>query len=140
MANTDDTSNQRRKPRNQPTPPAVEQSAEATPVATAAESPGQSVSAKEPLTLKEVIEHERSLLLEIRAMLHCLHEVLLYAEDDDTVLHAEVAQTASRLINESVARLDWVNLKPLVDALRPYPKLKQSPIFVRESAPPFYYS
>jgi hypothetical protein len=58
------------------------------------------------------------MLLQIRAMLHCLYEVLLYADDDDTVLHADVANTAARLLNESCARLDAVNLQPLIDALR----------------------
>jgi hypothetical protein len=58
------------------------------------------------------------MLLQIRAMLHCLYEVLLYADDDDTILHADVANTAARLLNESCARLDAVNLQPLIDALR----------------------
>ena len=71
-----------------------------------------------PRTVEEAIEHERSLLLQVRAMLHCLYEVLLYADDDDSVMHAEVAQTAARLINESAARLDAVNLQPLIAAIK----------------------
>lgn len=71
-----------------------------------------------PLTLEQAIENERTLLLQIRAMLHCLYEVLLYADDDDTIMHADVAQTAARLLNESCARLDSVNLLPLIEALR----------------------
>ena len=38
-------------------------------------------------------------------MLKCLYEVLLYADDDDSVMHAEVANVRARLINESVRRL-----------------------------------
>jgi hypothetical protein len=68
--------------------------------------------------LEEVIENERTMLLQIRAMLHCLYEVLLYADDDDTIMHAEVAQTAARLIDDSCVRLDSVNLHPLIEAIR----------------------
>ena len=71
-----------------------------------------------PRTLEEAIEYERTLLLQVRSMLHCLYEVLLYADDDDSVMHAEVAQTAARLINDSAVRLDAVNLQPLFEAVR----------------------
>ena len=54
----------------------------------------------------EAIEHERVELLQIQAMLKCLYQVLLYADDDDSVMHADVANVCARLINESVARLD----------------------------------
>jgi hypothetical protein len=54
----------------------------------------------------EAIEHERVELLQIQAMLKCLYEVLLYADDDDSVMRADVANVCARLINESVARLD----------------------------------
>ncbi len=53
----------------------------------------------------ESIEHERVELLQIQAMLKCLYEVLLYADDDDSVMHADVANVCARLINESVRRL-----------------------------------
>lgn len=53
----------------------------------------------------EAIEHERAELLQIQAMLRCLYEVLLYGDDDDSVMHADVAQVCARLINESVRRL-----------------------------------
>jgi hypothetical protein len=71
-----------------------------------------------PRTLEEAIEHERTLMLQVRAMLHCLYEVLLYADDDDSVLHADVAQTAARLLDDSAARLDAVNLQPLIEESR----------------------
>ena len=71
-----------------------------------------------PRTLEDAIEYERALLLQVRSMLHCLYEVLLYADDDDSVMHAEVAQTAARLLNESAVRLDAVNLQPLIEAIR----------------------
>jgi hypothetical protein len=109
MANSDDTSKPTRSRRNQSKAPAVRPTAA---------PPGANTPPTEPLTLEQVIENERILLLQIRAMLHCLYEVLLYADDDDTILHAEVAQTSARLLNESCERLDSVNLQPLIDAFR----------------------
>ena len=108
MATPDDTSKPTRSRRN-PKSSAVPSSA--TPPATDTSPPP-------PLTLEQAIENERTMLLQIRAMLHCLYEVLLYAQDDDTIMHADVANTAARLINESCERLDSVNLQPLIDALR----------------------
>jgi len=55
--------------------------------------------------LTEAIEREREELLQIQAMLKCLYEVLLYADDDDSVMHADVAHVCARLITESVHRL-----------------------------------
>lgn len=51
-------------------------------------------------------------------MLHCLSEVLQYSNDDDGVMHAEVADVAARWINDSAADLDLVKLRPLIDATR----------------------
>lgn len=59
----------------------------------------------------EAIEYERAELLQIQAMLKCLYEVLLYADDDDSVMHADVAQVCARLINESVRRLGDVLMR-----------------------------
>jgi hypothetical protein len=109
MATPDDTSKPARSRRNQPKSSAAPSNA-ALP---AADTPQGA-----PLTLEQAIENERTMLLQIRAMLHCLYEVLRYAEDDDTIMHADVAHTAARLINESCARLDAVNLLPLIEALR----------------------
>ena len=54
----------------------------------------------------EAIEHERVELLQVQAMLKGLYEVLLYADDDDSVMHADVAHVCARLVNESVRRFD----------------------------------
>jgi hypothetical protein len=54
----------------------------------------------------EIVEHERIELMQIGAMLKCLYEVLLYADDDDSVMHADVANVCARLINDCVTRLD----------------------------------
>lgn len=62
-------------------------------------------------SLAELIEYERLELMQIHAMLRCLYDVLLYADDDDSPLHADVAQVVARLLDESVARLDAVRMR-----------------------------
>jgi hypothetical protein len=109
MADLNDTSKPARSRRNQP---------KASAAPTSSTPPAGNTPPTPPLTLDEVIENERTMLLQIRAMLHCLYEVLLYADDDDTIMHAEVAQTAARLIDDSCVRLDSVNLQPLIEAIR----------------------
>jgi hypothetical protein len=66
-----------------------------------------------PVSLSEAIENERIELMQIQAMLKCLYEVLLYADDDDSVMHADVANVCARLISDCVARLDAVRLLTL---------------------------
>jgi len=44
--------------------------------------------------------------------------VLQYSDDDDGVMHAEVAEAAARWINDSAADLDLVKLRPLIGAFR----------------------
>jgi hypothetical protein len=66
-----------------------------------------------PVSLSEAIENERIELMQIQAMLKCLYEVLLYADDDDSVMHADVANVCARLISDCVSRLDAVRLLTL---------------------------
>ena len=66
-----------------------------------------------PVSLGEAIENERIELMQIQAMLKCLYEVLLYADDDDSVMHADVANVCARLISDCVVRLDAVRLLTL---------------------------
>jgi hypothetical protein len=56
--------------------------------------------------------------MEVRAMLHCLSEVLQYSDDNDGVMHAELAGAAAGWINESASDLDMVKLRPLIEAIR----------------------
>jgi len=58
--------------------------------------------------LSELIEHERTELMQVHAMVRCLNDVLLYADDDDSSMHADVALLIARLLNESVGRLEIV--------------------------------
>ena len=71
-----------------------------------------------PRTLEEAIERVRTQLIEGRAMLHCLADVLLYADDDDSVMHSDTAQVIKRWVNDAAEQLDPVKLQPLIDAIR----------------------
>lgn len=74
--------------------------------APAATSEGKALRPMSAADVAEAIEHERVELMQIQAMLKCLYEVLLYADDDDSVMHADVANVSARLIGDSVGRLD----------------------------------
>ena len=105
MANPDDTSKPRRSRRS--------------PIsATAAPLAASSAPSAPPRTLEEAIENVRTLLMQIRATLHCLSDVLLYADDDDAVLHAEVAKALEGWVNEAAVELDLVKLRPLIESIR----------------------
>lgn len=75
---------------------------EAEPATAAPPDPALSRSA----TLEALIEEERAELMQIFGVLRCLHDVLLYSDDDDGVSHADVALVCARLINECVTRLE----------------------------------
>lgn len=111
MANQDDTAKPTRRSRNQPKHTAEARAADAALGSAPPPLPP-------PQTLEEAIERVRTLLLEVRSMLHCLSEVLQYSDDDDGVMHAEVAHAAAGWINESAADLDMVKLRPLIEAIR----------------------
>jgi hypothetical protein len=68
--------------------------------------------------LEHTVEAERGKLLQGSAVLRCLHEVLLYADGEDAITYAEAARLVSTLIDESVARLDSVNLAPQIAELK----------------------
>ena len=61
-----------------------------------------------PTTLTEAIEAEREQLLQVQAMARCLYQVLLYSDDDDGAMHADVVQVMARLVRETVSRLEGV--------------------------------
>jgi hypothetical protein len=107
MATKDDTSTPRRSPRKAP------QNDAAPTVA-----PDSPPPVTPPRTLEEALTNVRKLMLEIRGVLHCLSEVLLYADNDDSVMHAEVAQAVRDWSAEAAAELDLAKLKPLIDAIR----------------------
>lgn len=63
------------------------------------------------VSLAEAIALERSELMQIHAMVCCLNDVLLYADDDDSPMHADVAHVVARLLDDSVARLEQVRMR-----------------------------
>lgn len=77
--------------------------------------------------LSELIEHERTELMQVHAMVRCLNDVLLYADDDDSSMHADVALMIARLLNESVGRLEKVRVRvaELEQAVGPLPPPNQ---------------
>ena len=69
-------------------------------------------------SLDAAIERERVQLMQIQAMVKCVSEVLLYADDDDSTMHADVAKVSARLLIESVTRLEILRMqvRQLVEA------------------------
>ncbi|HEY0685507.1 MAG TPA: hypothetical protein VGD45_24425 [Steroidobacter sp.] len=114
MATSDDTSKPRRSRRKHSTTTAVASSTE--PLGSG--DPLTPPSPDLPRTLEEAVENVRSLLMQVRATLHCLSDVLLYSDDDDGVLHAEVAKALEGWVDEAAVMLDLVSLRPLIEALR----------------------
>lgn len=100
MADTDDTSEPQSTPsRDLPNAP-----------------PAEDVSAETPSLLEQTIEAERRKLMQVHGLLHCLCEVLLYADGEDAILYAQAAQLGAELLDDSVARLDSSKIKPMIEA------------------------
>jgi hypothetical protein len=87
--------------------------------------------------LEQTIEAERSKLLQANAVLKCLYEVLLYADGEDAIQYAEAAHVVSTLIDDSVARLDLVRLRPQIEELKRGSKPDDGTM-LRDSASAFY--
>jgi hypothetical protein len=78
-------------------------------------------SGKPEQQLGQLIEAQRSKMLQAHAVMTCVREVLLYAEGDDAVIYAEAANAAAVLANDAAEGLDSVRLKPMLEALRQEP-------------------
>ncbi len=59
-------------------------------------------------SLEELIEAERANLMQVQGMARVLYDVLLYSDDDDATMHADVAELIARLIKESVEALEKI--------------------------------
>jgi hypothetical protein len=68
--------------------------------------------------LEQAIDAERARLLQVHSVLHCLYEVLLYADGEDTSTYAEAAHLAAMLIDDVVVNLDPVKLRPMIEAIQ----------------------
>jgi geranylgeranyl pyrophosphate synthase len=71
-----------------------------------------------PTQIERFLEVQRRKLLQAHSVLHCLYEVLLYADGDDTVTYAEAAHLASMLVDDVIEQLDTARLQPMIDALK----------------------
>lgn len=71
-----------------------------------------------PTQVERFLEVQRRKLLQAHSVLHCLYEVLLYAEGEDTVTYAEAAHLASMLVDDVIEQLDSARLQPMIDALK----------------------
>ncbi len=56
--------------------------------------------------LATLIEAERTELTYVHSILRMLYDVLLYSDDDDATMHADVAQVCSMLLRECNERLE----------------------------------
>lgn len=68
--------------------------------------------------LKQLMEAQRAKLLQAHAIMVCLREVLLYADDDHAVIYAEAANAAALLANSIAEEFDSVRLQSMFNALR----------------------
>jgi len=75
-------------------------------------------SQRTPTQLERFLEVQRRKLLQAHSVLHCLYEVLLYAEGEDTVTYAEAAHLASMLVDDVIEQLDSARLQPMIDAIQ----------------------
>jgi hypothetical protein len=68
--------------------------------------------------LERFLDVQRRKLLQAHSVMHCLYEVLLYAEGEDAVTYAEAAHLASILVDDVIEQLDSARLQPMIEALK----------------------
>ena len=71
-----------------------------------------------PTQLERFLDVQRRKLLQAHSVLHCLYEVLLYAEGEDSVTYAEAAHLASMLVDDVIEQLDSARLQPMIEAIK----------------------
>ena len=65
--------------------------------------------------LEQAIAAERAKLVSAHAVQKCLYQVLLYAEGEDAVVHAEAAHVVATLVENAVDKLDSVSLRRVME-------------------------
>jgi hypothetical protein len=69
--------------------------------------------------LERFLDIQRRKLLQAHSVMHCLYEVLLYAEgEEDAVRYAEAAHLAAMLVDDVVEQLDPARIQPMIEALK----------------------
>ena len=71
-----------------------------------------------PTQLERFLDVQRRKLLQAHSVMHCLYEVLLYAEGEDAVTYAEAAHLAAMLVDDVIEQLDSARLQPMIEAIR----------------------
>jgi hypothetical protein len=61
--------------------------------------------------LEQLIKEQRANLISAHAVQQCLYQVLLYADDEDAVIHAEVAHVVAAMMNDIVEKLDPLKVR-----------------------------
>jgi hypothetical protein len=56
--------------------------------------------------LEQLIKEQRANLISAHAVQLCLHQVLLYADDEDAVVYAEAAHVVAAMMNDIIEKLD----------------------------------
>ena len=77
--------------------------------------------------LEQAIAAERAKLVSAHAVQKCLYQVLLYAEGQDAVVHAEAAQVVATLMEDAVDKLDSVHLRRVMEETEPGGAVEQGP-------------
>lgn len=70
------------------------------------------------IALAPAIDAERAKLISAHAVQKCLYEVLLYAEGEDSVMHAEAAHVVAALMEDVLTNLDAVQLRRVMEELQ----------------------
>ncbi len=77
--------------------------------------------------LEQAIAAERGKLVSAHAVQKCLYEVLLYAEGEDAVVHAEAARVVATLVDDAVDKLDYVHLRRVTEETQSSGTVEQGP-------------
>lgn len=60
------------------------------------------------LPLPKQLDHQRTELMAVHGVLVCLTDVLLYSDDDNAAMHADVSRFCGRLVNDVVVDLEII--------------------------------
>jgi hypothetical protein len=78
--------------------------------------------------LEQAIAAERAKLVSAHAVQKCLYQVLLYAEGEDAVVHAEAAHVVATLVENAVDKLDSVSLRRVMEEAELGETVERDPI------------
>jgi hypothetical protein len=63
-----------------------------------------------PGALEQLIKEQRANLISAHAVQQCLYQALLYADDEDAVIHAEAAHVVAAMMDDIVEKLDSLKI------------------------------